>query len=167
MAVANCDPCNKIWKPTLFNIKKGWVSNLLCFLFFLKSLFADQQPVLFMARVPGALFLWVCRYNKPYVFDQSDRAYYLSYFIKGYQWTFTKLYIQFAQVLQQLLYPLHSCSNKLLLFPRSKKNSYGDRRFSITGPKLWNSIPPSLRNADPLNSFTKHLKTYSFRQAFS
>ena len=48
--------CNKMWKPTLFKIKKGWVSNLLCFLFFLKSLFADQYPVLFMACVPGAFF---------------------------------------------------------------------------------------------------------------
>ena len=33
---------NKMWKPTLFNIKKGWVRNLFCFLFFLKLLFADQ-----------------------------------------------------------------------------------------------------------------------------
>ena len=48
--------CNKMWKPTLFNIKKGQVSNLFCFLFFLKSLFADQQPVLFMGRVLGAFF---------------------------------------------------------------------------------------------------------------
>ena len=40
--------CNKMWKPTLFNIKKGWVKLLL-----------------FMARVPDAFFLWVYRYNKP------------------------------------------------------------------------------------------------------
>ena len=39
-----------------FNIKKGWVSNLFCFLAFLKSLFADQWPVLFMARGPDAFF---------------------------------------------------------------------------------------------------------------
>ena len=50
-------------------------------------------------------------------------------------------------------YSLHSCSNKLLQVPRSKLKSYGDRRFSIAGPKLWNSIPASLRNADSLNSF--------------
>ena len=31
--------CNKMWKPTLFNIKKGWVKLLL-----------------FMARVPDAFF---------------------------------------------------------------------------------------------------------------
>lgn len=43
-------------------------------------------------------------------------------------------------------YSLRSCSNKLLQVPRSKLKSYGDRRFSIAGPKLWNSIPASLRN---------------------
>ena len=58
------------------------------------------------------------------------------------------------------------CSNKLLQVPRSKLKCYGDRRFSIAGPKLWNSIPASLRNADSLNSFKKHLKTYLIRQAF-
>ena len=64
-------------------------------------------------------------------------------------------------------YSLRSCSNKLLQVPRSKLKSYGDRRFSIAGPKLWNSIPASLRNTDSLNSFKKHLKTYLFHQAFS
>ena len=64
-------------------------------------------------------------------------------------------------------YSLRSCSNKLLQVPRSKLKSYGDRRFSIAGPKLWNSIPASLRNTDSLDSFKKHLKTYLFHQAFS
>ena len=44
--------------------------------------------------------------------------------------------------------------------------SYGDQRFSIIGPKLWNSMPASLRNANSLNSFQKTLKTYLFHQAF-
>ena len=64
-------------------------------------------------------------------------------------------------------YSLQSCSNKFLQVPRSKLKSYGDRRFSIAGPKLWNSLPASLRNADLLNSFKKHLKTFLFQQAFS
>ena len=38
-------------------------------------------------------------------------------------------------------YSLRSYSNKLLQVPRSKLKSYGDRRFSIAGPRLWNSIP--------------------------
>ena len=65
-------------------------------------------------------------------------------------------------------YSLRSCSNKLLQVPRSKLKSYGDRRFSIAGPKLWNSIPASSRNTDSLDSFKKHLKTFFFfHQAFS
>ena len=58
-------------------------------------------------------------------------------------------------------YSLRSCLNKYLQVPRSKPKSYqGDRRFSIAGPKLWNSIPASLRDTDSLNSFKKHLKTF-------
>ena len=64
-------------------------------------------------------------------------------------------------------YSLRSCSNKLLQVPGSKLKSYGDQRFSIAGPKLWNSLPASLRNADSLNYFKKHLKTYLFHKAFS
>ena len=40
-------------------------------------------------------------------------------------------------------YSLRSCSNELLQVPRSKLKSYGDRRFSNAGPKLWNSVPAS------------------------
>ena len=55
----------------------------------------------------------------------------------------------------------------VLQVPKTKLKSYGDRRFSIAGPKLWNSIHASLRNADSLNSFKKHLKTFLFHQTFS
>ena len=63
-------------------------------------------------------------------------------------------------------YSLRSCSNKLLQVPRSKLKSYGDRRFSIAGPKLWNSIPASLRNTDSLNSFKKTLKDIFISPSF-
>ena len=66
----------------------------------------------------------------------------------------------------QVIYPF--CSVFIVLqVPRSNLKSYGDRRFSIAGPKLWNSLPASLRNADSLNSFKKHLKAYLLHQAFS
>ena len=65
-------------------------------------------------------------------------------------------------------YSLYSCLNKLLQVPRSNLKSYVDRDFPIAGPKLWNSLPASLRNAESLNSFKKHLlKTFLFHQAFS
>ena len=63
-------------------------------------------------------------------------------------------------------YSFRSCSNKLLQVPRTKLKSYADQRFSIAGPKLSNSIPASLKNADSLNSFKKHLKTYLFNTFF-
>ena len=56
-------------------------------------------------------------------------------------------------------YSLRSCSNKLLHFPKSKLKCYGDRGFSIAAPKLWNTIPAFLRNANSLNSVKKQLKT--------
>ena len=59
-------------------------------------------------------------------------------------------------------FSLRSCSNKVLQVLRSNLKSYGDPRFSIAGPKLWNSTPASLRNADSLNSFKNHLKTIYF-----
>ena len=55
-------------------------------------------------------------------------------------------------------YSSHSCSNKLLQVLRSKLKSYDDQRFSTAGPKLWNSIPTFVRNADSLNFKKKTLK---------
>jgi len=40
--------------------------------------------------------------------------------------------------------------------------SYSDQRFSIIGPKLWYSIPSSLRNANSLNCFQKNLKRHIY-----
>ena len=56
-------------------------------------------------------------------------------------------------------------SNKLLLKePRSKKK-YGDRAFSVAGPKLWNALPEDLRNSCSVNIFKKHLKTHLFKKS--
>ena len=50
---------------------------------------------------------------------------------------FIKLYnYPICSVFVTAVYCLRSCSNKLLQVPRSKLKSYGDRRFSIAGPKL-------------------------------
>ena len=45
-------------------------------------MFSDQKLVLFMARGPDAFFYGFTGIKKPQVFDQSDRAYHLSYFKK-------------------------------------------------------------------------------------
>ena len=42
----------------------------------------------------------------------------------------------------------------------------GDRAFVNFAPKIWNSLPYSLKNCCNLYSFKRALKTYLFRQAF-
>ncbi len=41
--------------------------------------------------------------------------------------------------------PLRSSEKRVLMVPRSRLKLRGDRAFSIAGPKLWNSLPVSLR----------------------
>ena len=52
-------------------------------------------------------------------------------------------------------------STLLLSEPISQdKNKLEDRAFSFIAPKLWNSLPDSVRNATTLDSFKKNLKTH-------
>ena len=62
---------------------------------------------------------------------------------------------------------LRSDHTNLLIVPRSNLKSYGDRSFSIAGPKLWNLLPKSLRMCTSLESFKSKLKTFLFTRAFS
>ena len=43
----------------------------------------------------------------------------------------------------------------------------GDRAFIAAAPKLWNTLPLTLRNIDNFNLFKNKLKTLLFRQAFN
>lgn len=53
---------------------------------------------------------------------------------------------------------------RTLVEPRTH-NSYGDRSFSAAGPKVWNKLPPGLRQPGLLfSTFQKHLKTHLFQQ---
>ena len=40
--------------------------------------------------------------------------------------------------------------------------SYGQRSFEYCSPRLWNSLPPNIRQADTVLNFKKLLKTYFF-----
>ena len=53
-------------------------------------------------------------------------------------------------------------SKNLLVVPPSRTKGYGDRAFSVCGPKLWNNLPESLRHETKLELFKKNLKTYLF-----
>ncbi|EFX66095.1 hypothetical protein DAPPUDRAFT_18105, partial [Daphnia pulex] len=48
--------------------------------------------------------------------------------------------------------------------PRSK--TYGSRSFTVYAPKLWNSLPSTVRNATSLAQFCSRLKTHFITVAF-
>ena len=49
---------------------------------------------------------------------------------------------------------------------RKSITGFGDRAFSVAGPRCWNSIPPSIRAAPTMESFKSRLKTYYFEKAY-
>ena len=60
---------------------------------------------------------------------------------------------------------LRSATVKRLVLPRSRLR-YGDRRFSVAAPRLWNALPESVKNAPSIVVFKKLLKTHLFRSAY-
>ena len=58
---------------------------------------------------------------------------------------------------------LRSNSQKLLNIPRSRTKTYGDRAFSVAGPRQWNELPLDIRTISDVNAFKRSLKTYLFR----
>ena len=75
-------------------------------------------------------------------------------------------YLSQSLTIYQTSRTLRSSSEKLLKIPRTKLKSAGDRTFSSSVPKVWNSLPLSLRTTATLSLFKSHLKTYLFCQAF-
>ena len=105
--------------------------------------------------------------------------------LKMLHWLPVKLRVQFKQLLlvfkclngqapvylrTKLCYKpsnnLRSSDGKLLVVPRSRMKSYGDRCFSIAGPKLWNALPKKIRMCTDLEPFKRMLKTHWYKIAF-
>ena len=53
-----------------------------------------------------------------------------------------------------------------LTVPFHKNKTFLDRSFAYSGPYIWNSLPPDVRNCENVQTFKKHLKTFLFKQAF-
>lgn len=60
---------------------------------------------------------------------------------------------------------LRSNSKDLLIVPTTR-TVYGERRFGVCGPKLWNALPGNVQGADSKDHFKTLLKTYFFKLAF-
>jgi len=59
---------------------------------------------------------------------------------------------------------LRSSSQTLLVIPKSRLKTYGDRSFAVAAPKLWNELPKGIRCSDSLSIFLNRLKTHLFVQ---
>ena len=62
---------------------------------------------------------------------------------------------------------LRSAQDDLYVVPITKTKSFGDRAFSVAGPKEWNRLPAEIKDCDNFVLFKKQLKTYLFQKAFS
>lgn len=61
---------------------------------------------------------------------------------------------------------LRSASQDLLHEPAVRKR-YGERAFSAAAPRLWNSLPLSVRQCQSVYSFKAALKTHLFKQGYN
>jgi len=56
---------------------------------------------------------------------------------------------------------LRSSTDRTLTVPRTR-NRFGDRSFAVAGPRLWNSLPLSLRKISSYGQFRRYLKNHLF-----
>ena len=61
---------------------------------------------------------------------------------------------------------LRSGKGHMLKIHKTKLVSCGDRCFSAIAPKLWNTLPDSIKSCSELPAFKSKLKTYFFNQHF-
>ena len=61
---------------------------------------------------------------------------------------------------------LRSAKSKDVVPNKHKIKSLGLRRLSVSGPKLWNNLPNSLKSSSSTKSFCRFLKTYPFNKSF-
>lgn len=61
--------------------------------------------------------------------------------------------------------PLRSADQSLLSIPQTHLKTKGDRAFSVVGPKLWNSLPLTIRSSPFIDGFKIRLKTHLFSLA--
>ena len=55
----------------------------------------------------------------------------------------------------------------LLVAPRTRTVTYGERCFTTAAPKLWNTLPRTLRESQSLTCFKKALKTHLFCNTYT
>ena len=61
---------------------------------------------------------------------------------------------------------LRSSSQRMILPPKCKLKTGGERTFSFQSAKTWNALPLAVTRCQKLSSFKSNLKTYYFKKSF-
>lgn len=61
---------------------------------------------------------------------------------------------------------LRSAGSALLVVPRMRLRTVGDRAFPAAAARAWNCLPPSIRLSTTLNTFKERLKTWLYRTSY-
>ena len=62
---------------------------------------------------------------------------------------------------------LRSVNVNALIVPKTKTITYGDRAFSVAGPRAWNVLPTDIRTCVSETAFRRQLKTFLFLKFYS
>lgn len=63
-------------------------------------------------------------------------------------------------------YQLRTYDTLTYVVPNTKCKKFGDRAFSVAGPKQWNELPYRIREIEDFQKFKKELKTHLFSIAY-
>ena len=80
--------------------------------------------------------------------------------------TFTFLFVDYYTENVHVYLYINFSENNLLVVPFTRSSVVQQCAFSAAGPRLWNSLPLSLRSASCLSVFKSHLKTYLFKEYY-
>ena len=47
-----------------------------------------------------------------------------------------------------------------LFIPAARTSNYGLKQLKVNGPRIWNALPPNLKNVNSLNVFLRRLKVH-------
>jgi len=61
---------------------------------------------------------------------------------------------------------LRSVSQLLLVVPKCRLKTYGERAFSAAGPREWNNLPLHIKQSPTISLFKTNLKTFLFKSYF-
>jgi len=62
---------------------------------------------------------------------------------------------------------LRSTSSPALVVRPTRRTTFGDRSFPVTGARVWNALPSFVTDSSTISAFKRHLKTYLFARSLS